>query len=104
MEENNIKDVPYIVYESAQSRHERTVKRLIIVIILTICMLFASNAIWLYAWTQYDYVDGEVQEVTFDSGDNGTNNFIGRDMNGAINNGDNDSQNLQGQDKGETHE
>lgn len=56
MDEKNM-NVPYIVYESAQARHERTVKRLIIIIILAISMLFASNAIWLYVWSQYDTVE-----------------------------------------------
>lgn len=56
MEETNMA-VPYIVYEGAQARHERTIKRLIIIIIIAISMLFASNAIWLYVWSQYDTVE-----------------------------------------------
>lgn len=56
MDENNM-TVPYIVYEGAQARHERTVKRLIVIIIIAISMLFASNAIWLYVWSQYDTVE-----------------------------------------------
>ena len=56
MDENNM-TVPYIVYEGAQARHERTVKRLIVIIIIAILMLFASNAIWLYVWSQYDTVE-----------------------------------------------
>ena len=55
MEQN----VPYIVYEGAQARHERTVKRLIVAIIIGVVLLFASNAIWLYAWAQYDYTSEE---------------------------------------------
>lgn len=55
--EENTSPVPYIVYESAQSRHERTVKRLIIVIIIALSMLFASNAIWVYVWSQYDTIE-----------------------------------------------
>ena len=56
MEETNMA-VPYIVYEGAQARHERTIKRLLIIIIIAISMLFASNAIWLYVWSQYDTVE-----------------------------------------------
>lgn len=56
------KTVPYIVYESSQVRHERTVKRLIIVIIIALAMLFASNAIWLYAWSQYDTISYDYQQ------------------------------------------
>ena len=56
MEETNM-TVPYIVYKGAQARHERTIKRLIIIIIVAISMLFASNAIWIYMWSQYDTVE-----------------------------------------------
>ena len=54
MEEKDNMTVPYIVYEGAQARQERTIKRLIIVIIITVSMLFATNAIWLYVWSLYD--------------------------------------------------
>lgn len=60
MEEKMI--VPYIVYEGAQARQERTIKRLIIVIIIAVSMLFASNAIWLYVWAQYDTVVYDYQQ------------------------------------------
>lgn len=56
MEENN---VPYIVYEGSQARQERTVKKLIMIIVISIILLFASNAMWLYAWMQYDYSSQE---------------------------------------------
>lgn len=49
------KDVPYMVYEGTQARNERSVKRLIIAIIVSVVVIFASNLIWLYAWMQYDY-------------------------------------------------
>lgn len=77
MDEQN--NVPYIVYEGAQSRQERTVKRLIIVIILCIAMLFASNAIWLYAWMQYDYEGNEYSYVQDGRGINiiGNDNEVG---------------------------
>ena len=52
MEENN---VSYVVFEGQMARNERITKRLIVVIIILVAMLFASNAIWLYAWNQYDY-------------------------------------------------
>lgn len=47
--------VPYILFESAQARAERTIKRLIIALIMTILLVFLSNAVWLYEWNQYDY-------------------------------------------------
>lgn len=79
--------VPYLVLEDAQVRSERTIKRLVIVIILVASMLFASNAIWLYAWMQFDY---EIQDVDLDSGEGGTNNLIGRDLNGVFDYGENE--------------
>ena len=87
MEDNNMV-VPYIVYEGAQARQERTIKRLVIVIIIAVSMLFVSNAIWLYAWMQYDY-SSEVEQIDLDSGNGGNANFIGRDLNGELNNGEN---------------
>lgn len=39
--------VPYIVYEGEQARNERTFKRLIIALIITIMLLFATNALWI---------------------------------------------------------
>jgi Tfp pilus assembly protein PilW len=79
--ENN---VPFAVSEGTQVRHERTVKRLIIALIIAVILIFASNAIWLYAWTQYDYTDTETTiEQRTDEGGNA--NYIGN--NGDINNG-----------------
>ena len=95
MEENQV-SVPYIVYEGAQARQERLTKKLMIVIIVLICMLFASNAIWLYAWTSYDYVEeGEEYAIDVNADDGGNANFIGRDgliLNGT-DNGTNQSEN-----------
>lgn len=80
-------NVPYIVYEGAQARSERTTRRLITVIIVLISMLFATNAIWLYAWNSYEYVE-DGTDVNLDAGE-GNANFIGRDLNGELDNGEN---------------
>lgn len=64
------KDVPYIVYEGAEARAERHIKRLFVALVLTIAMLFASNAFWLYEWCQYDYSSTEVE---YSQGGEGTN-------------------------------
>lgn len=91
MEEDKTLTVPYIVYEGSQTRHERTVKRLILVIILLAVMVFATNALWLYVWNQYEYVDEGIDiDLQGDDGENA--NFIGRDLNGVLNNGESDSQ------------
>lgn len=53
--EDSLRDVPFLVYESAQARAERTIKRLIIALIMTIILLFLSNAFWIHEWSQYDF-------------------------------------------------
>lgn len=78
--------VPFIVYEGTIARFERTIRRLIILVGITILLLFASNAIWIYEWNQYDYED-----VTVDSQDGGNANYIG--ASGVINNGESTSKN-----------
>ena len=82
MEENTNLMVPYIVFEGTQVRHERTLKRLVVIIIVTIALLFASNAIWLYAWMQYDYVS---EDYSYEYSQDGEGiNIIG-DRNGVLN-------------------
>ena len=49
--ENNA--VPYIAHESAMARLERIIKRLWIVIIILIALLFATNAAWIYYESQF---------------------------------------------------
>lgn len=81
------RDVSYLIYEATQARNERAVKRLVIALIIAIVLIFASNAIWLYAWLQYDYIG---EEITVDSQDGGNANYIGHD--GDINNGTSESE------------
>ena len=80
--------VPYIVYEGEQARAERHSKRLVTALVITILLLFGTNALWLCAWMQYDYVGEEVtttrQIVDVDAKD-GVANYVGRD--GSIVNG-----------------
>lgn len=66
------KSIPYIVYEGAQARNERREKRLIIALIIAIALIFVSNAIWLYAWMQYDYTS---EEITYSQDGEGFNNI-----------------------------
>lgn len=81
------KDVPYIVHESILAREERHIRRLTFALVVAILLLFASNMVWLYYWTQYDYVSDET--ITVD-GNSGTANYIGND--GDIYNGENHSE------------
>ena len=76
------KDVPFIAFESEMARNERTIKRLLVALALAIAMLFASNIAWLWFFNQFDISD---TQVTLDSQDEGTNNYVGND--GDITNG-----------------
>lgn len=81
------KSIPYFAHEGMMVRMERTIKRLWIALIIVAAMMFASNAAWLYAWMQYDYVDMD-RSIAINA-DNGTANYIGN--NGDITNGTNPS-------------
>ena len=84
MEEKNA--IPYIVWEGERVRDERRHRRDFIVKIILIILLFVSNAIWIYAWNQYDYA-----EVVVDGGEKGIANYIGHD--GDIRYGESGRQN-----------
>ena len=79
--------VPYIAHELSVARMDRQIKRGWIALIFAICLLFVSNAAWLYAWMQYDYTS---EEVVVDVNSNGgvNANYIGND--GDIVNGESD--------------
>ena len=74
--ENKSVSVPYVVHEATVARQERQIKRMWIALIVAVAMIFASNALWLYAWMQYDY---ESYEITADGDSNA--NYIGQDGN-----------------------
>lgn len=71
-----MEQIPYIVYESAEARAERTQKRLILALIVAVVCLFVCNAAWLWAWCQYDYVGTDSSlEITQDGRGLGNINF-----------------------------
>lgn len=57
---DDLQSIPYVVYESAETRSERHIKRLTIALIVAVFLMFISNALWLWAWCQYDYTSEEV--------------------------------------------
>jgi hypothetical protein len=85
------KSVSYIVLESEMARNERHVKRLIIALVISIILIFASNALWLYAWLQYDYSSSESNTTTYTQDSNGIN-IIG-DSNDVTKQDNKDSKN-----------
>lgn len=89
MDNKDMMQVPYIVYEQSEVKHERTVKRLIAALIVAIIAMVVTNGAWLYCWMQYDYsydYTGVEKSVELES-ESGNANYIGN--NGVINNGEN---------------
>lgn len=82
------RSVPYIVFEGTVARFERTIKRLVILVAITIALFFATNAIWIYEWNQYDYSD-----VTMDNTYGGNANYMGAGASGVISNGQSEGEN-----------
>lgn len=64
---HHVEPVPYIVHEENMARNERTVKRLIIALIVLIVMWFATINIFVWYLNQYDF---ESYEYTQDGGVN----------------------------------
>jgi len=53
--DNDNASVPFFVHEANMTRMDRHNKRLCVALIVLIIALFASNALWLWAWSSYDY-------------------------------------------------
>ena len=84
MEDNK---VPYIVFEGEQARHERTVRRLVIALLISIALIFASNIAWLWFFNQFDY---QSDMVEVNSQEEGNASYMGGS--GVIDNGRGKSQ------------
>ena len=80
--QNAPESVPYSVHELSIASAERQIKRLWIAVIVAVALLFASGAIFTYAWLQYDYSS---EETIYQQDGEGTN-IIG-DSNEADNYG-----------------
>ena len=79
------RNVPYVLYESQQARNERTVKRLVIALIIVTLLMFVTNILWLHTLKQYNHESGDAIIVDSNSG---PANYIGDD--GDIYNGQTD--------------
>ena len=80
------KDVPYIVHEGAVARLERVIKRMWVLVLSLIILLFVSNAAWILYESQFEDVETTITQENAD----GYNNYIGND--GDIVNGNADDQ------------
>lgn len=67
------KTIPYIVHEGTMVRMERQIRRCTVALIIAVILMFVSNALWLYAWMQYDYTS--TQSVDID-GKQGNANYV----------------------------
>lgn len=56
------KSVSWAYVELLNDGHKTTIKRLWIALIVLIVLLAASNALWLYEWSQYDTVTTEIEQ------------------------------------------
>ena len=93
MENSELKDIPYIAFESSQARMERVNKRLWIAILVLIVELFVSNAGWI--WYENQFEDTVVtQEVEAQSDGESDLNIraIGGDYNGGESEGKTNGQ------------
>lgn len=62
--------VPYIIHEGEVARLERTIKRLFVVVLVSVALIFATNAVWLYYWNQYEYTD---EQISYEQDGEGAN-------------------------------
>lgn len=79
--DNRREPVPYIAHEMAMARAERTVKRLVTVVIVMALLLAGTVAGFLIYLSQYDFTGAD---ISIDATD-GHANYIGQ--NGDIRNG-----------------
>ena len=66
-----MRDVPYIVYESEMTRLERIIRRQFVLIIVTLCFLVGTNAVWVLYENQFEEVTTTEVTQDLDSGDGG---------------------------------
>lgn len=76
--------VSFRAHESALAREDRKNKRLWILVIVLLCMLFVSNGAWMIYESSFEDVLTVTQETP-----SGNNNYVGHD--GNITNGEADN-------------
>jgi len=55
--------IPFVVHEADMTRMERTNRRVWILCIILVVLLFGTNAGWLYYESQFEIVETSSQEV-----------------------------------------
>ena len=82
--------IPYIAFEAEMARHERTIKRLLVALVVTVALIFVSNIAWLWFFNQFD-IEGE--SVQLESREDGNASYMGAGASGIIDNGRSESNN-----------
>lgn len=90
MEDKEIATIPYFAHESEMARMERQIKRLWIVLIMTIVFLVASNAAWIYYESQFTDEITETIETSAEGGGNAYGTIVSGD-NSEVNYGEGSS-------------
>lgn len=73
--------VSYLAFESMKATLERTIRRLWILIIILVALLFGTNAAWIYYESQWEVYETTVEaEQVTDGG--GSNYAVGGDIYG----------------------
>lgn len=65
--------IPYIAFEAEMARHERTIKRLLISLVVAVALVFISNIAWLWFFNQFDYSTDTITQGT----EQGDNSYMG---------------------------
>lgn len=79
--------VSYLVHESAMARSERVIKRLWITVIILICLLVATNGVWI--WYESQWEDVSMTDIQQETDQGGSNYVVGGDFSGSTANNDN---------------
>lgn len=62
IDENLKETVSFLVYESSQTRLDRIIHKLVISLVISVALLFISNALWLWVWNQHDYSNNTITQ------------------------------------------
>lgn len=68
-QEQEQKQIPYIAFESAQTRLERANRRLFILCVILALMLLVTNAGWIYWESQWQVEENTEVSQDIDTGD-----------------------------------
>ncbi len=92
MDDNKM--IPYIAFESATSRQERTIKRLWILCLVLIIALLGTNAGWIYYESSFEDVSVTQEVEATADGDSDLNlKTVGGDYYGGESEGEANNQN-----------